>query len=42
MNDYKITIIIESNEENETMEFWIEANSFEEAVENVKEELNIW
>lgn len=41
MNDYKATIIIESNEENEKMEFWIEANSFEEAIESVKEELNI-
>lgn len=41
MKDYKATIIIESNEEMETMEFWVEANSFEEAVENVKNELDI-
>lgn len=41
MNDYKVTIMIESNEETETMEFWIEADSFEEAVENVKNELDI-
>lgn len=41
MNDYKVTITIESNEENETMEFWVEANSFEEAIENVKNELDI-
>ena len=41
MNDYKVTIIVESNEENETMEFWVEANSFEEAVENIKSELDI-
>lgn len=41
MNDYKVTITIESNEESETMEFWVEANSFDEAVENVKNELDI-
>ena len=41
MNDYKVTIMIESNEETETMEFWVEADSFEEAVENVKNELDI-
>lgn len=41
MNDYKVTITIESNEEMETMEFWVEANSFEEAIENVKNELDI-
>lgn len=41
MNDYKVTITIESNEEMETMEFWVEADSFEEAVANVKNELDI-
>ena len=41
MNDYKVTLTIESNEEMETMEFWVEANSFEEAVENVKREFDI-
>ena len=41
MNDYKVTITIESNEETETMEFWVEADSFEEAVEDVKNELDI-
>ena len=41
MNDYKVTVMIESNEETETMEFWVEADSFEEAVVNVKNELDI-
>ena len=41
MNDYKVTIMIESNEETETMEFWVKADSFEEAVVNVKNELDI-
>ena len=41
MNDYKVTITIESYEESETMEFWLEADSFKEAVENVKNELDI-
>lgn len=40
-NNYKVTITIESNEETETMEYWVEADSFEEAVENVKNELDI-
>lgn len=35
MNDYKVTITIESNEEMETMDFWVEADSFEEAIEKV-------
>jgi hypothetical protein len=41
MYDYKVTIMIESDEEPESMEYWVEANSFEEAVENVKSELGI-
>lgn len=41
MYDYKVTIMIESDEELESMEYWVEANSFEEAVENVKNELGI-
>lgn len=41
MNNYKVTIMIESNEEMENMEFWIEADNFEEAVESIKDELNI-
>lgn len=41
VNNYKVTITIESNEETETMEYWVEADSFEEAVENVKNELDI-
>lgn len=42
MNDYKVTITIESNEENKTMEFWVEADSFDEAVENIENELDIY
>lgn len=41
MNDYKVTITIESNEESKTMEFWVEADSFDEAVENIENELDI-
>ena len=41
MNDYKVTIMIESDEEIESMEFGVGANSFEEAIENVKRELDI-
>lgn len=41
MNDYKVTITIESNEEMETMVFWVEADNFAEAVVNVLNELDI-
>lgn len=41
MNDYKVTITIESNEEKHIVEYWVEADSFEEAVKNVEEELGI-
>lgn len=41
LHNYKVTITIESTEEEETMDFYIEAESFEEAVENVRNELDI-
>ena len=41
MNDYRVTITIESVEEQETMEFFVEADSFEDAVEYVKNELGV-
>ena len=41
MEEYKITIMIEGEKEIEKMEYWIEADSFEEAVKNVKSELGI-
>lgn len=43
MNDYKVKITVEGNGENEwyIQEFYVEANSFEEAVENVERELDI-
>ena len=41
MNNYKVTITIESNEECVTEEFYVEANSFEEAYNSVRAELNL-
>lgn len=43
MHDYRVKITIEGNRENEwyIQEFYVEANSFEEAVENVERDLNI-
>lgn len=41
MNEYKVTITIESNEEIETIEFLTEASSFDEAVKNIKNDLDI-
>lgn len=41
LHNYKVTITIEGAEEEETMDFYIEAESFEEAVENVRNELDI-
>lgn len=41
LHNYKVTITIESTEEEEAMDFYIEAESFEEAVKNVRNELDI-
>lgn len=41
LHNYKVTITIEGAEEIETMDFYIEAESFEEAVENVRNDLDI-
>ena len=43
MNNYRVKIIIEGNGEQEwyIQEFYVEANSFEEAVESVERELDI-
>ena len=43
MHDYKVTITIESKCEDEqyTQEFWVEADNFEQAVENVESDLDI-
>lgn len=40
MKDYKVTITIEGDEEIETMEFWVGADNFKEAFENIKDELD--
>ena len=42
LHNYKVTITIEGAEEEETMDFYIEAENFEEAVENVRNDLDIW
>ena len=41
LHNYKVTITIEGAEEEETMDFYIEAESFDAAVENVRNELDI-
>ena len=41
LHNYKVTITIEGAEEEETMDFYIEAESFDEAVENVRNDLDI-
>ena len=41
LHNYKVTITIEGVEEEETMDFYIEAESFDEAVENVRNDLDI-
>ena len=41
LHNYKVTITIEGTEEEETMDFYIEAESFDEAVENVRNDLDI-
>lgn len=41
MREYRVTIIIESEEESHTTGYLVEADSFDEAVEMVEEELGI-
>lgn len=41
LHEYKVTITIEGAEEEKTMDFYVEAGSFEEAVENVRNDLDI-
>ena len=43
MNDYRVKIAIEGSGENEwyIQEFYVEANTFEEAVESVEKDLDI-
>lgn len=41
MNEYKVTITIESDEEIYGDEFWVKADSIEEAMENIKNELDV-
>lgn len=41
LHNYKVTITIEGAEEEKTMDFYIEAESFEQAAENVRNDLGI-
>lgn len=43
MNDYEVTITIKGKGENEyyIQQFWVEADNFEQAVENVENDLDI-
>ena len=41
MNEYKVTITIESDEEIYGNEFCVRANSIEEAIENIENTLDI-
>lgn len=41
MNEYKVTITIESDEEIYGEEIWVRADSIDEAMENIKNMLNI-
>lgn len=41
MNEYKVTILIESDEEMDSIEFWTKADSLEEAVENIRSDLDV-
>lgn len=41
MNEYKVTITIESEEEVYGDDFWVRADSIEEAIENINRVLDI-
>lgn len=41
MNEYKVTITIESDEEIYGEEIWVRADSIDEAMENIKNMLDV-
>ena len=41
MNDYRVTISITDGEQIEEQDFYVEAETFEEAVEKIKSDLGI-
>ena len=41
MNEYKVTVFVEGEEAIESLEYWVKACSLEEAVKNIKYELDI-
>lgn len=41
MKEFYVTLIVSSAEQEETIKFLVEADSFEEAVENIKADLDI-
>lgn len=41
MKEYKVEVIVSNSEEDDEFEFYVEANSLEEAVDNVMDELGM-
>lgn len=41
MKEFNVTIVISDNEETETIDFLIEAESFEKAVDSIRNDLDI-
>lgn len=41
MKEYKVKVIVSNAEEEDDFEFYIEANSIEEAVDNIMDELGM-
>lgn len=39
--EYKVKVIVSNAEEEDSFEFWVEAKSIEEAVDNIMDELDM-
>lgn len=41
MKEFHVTLIVSDNEQERTISFFVEAHSFEEAVENIEADIDI-
>ena len=41
MKEYKVKVIVSNTEEEDSFEFYVDANSLEEAVDNIMDELDM-
>lgn len=41
MKEYKVQVVVSNDEEEDSFEFYVEANGLEEAVDNIMDELDM-